>query len=193
MRNSWAVPVLAALACAGALACGGGDGADDDRRRNAASGSTSPETAALAIVSLSGCLEAAPGTDRYVLRNVRFEPRAGGDPQRTTTTPGGHGITEGAWVRLDRGEANLQNLLGQRVRLTGAVTDDGRNTIGTAGTTGVATPSGDQSQAASREHHSDKVKKEAGRIARESMADGTAAQVRVQQVSGTGDRCTTPR
>jgi hypothetical protein len=190
MKNSWAARVLVGLACAGAMACGGSDGANDDRPRNSESRASSPDTAAAAIVSLSGCLEAAPGTDRYVLRNVRFEPRAEGDSQRTTTTPGGHGITEGAWVRLDRGETNLQDLLGQRVRLTGAVTDDGRNTIGTAGTTGVETPSGDKSQAASQEHHSDKVKKEAGRMARESMADGTAALVRVQEANGTGDRCT---
>ena len=193
MRNSWALLTLSALGCVGGVACGGSDGLNDDRPRNSASRASSPDEAAMATVSLSGCLEAAPGTDRYVLRNVRFEPRAKGDPQRTTTTAGGHGITEGAWVRLDGGHANLQDLLGQRVRLTGAVTDDGRNTIGTAGTTGVETPSGDTSQAASPEHHSDKVKKEAGRIARESMADGTAAQVRVQEISGTGDRCTTPQ
>jgi hypothetical protein len=127
MKNSWAARVLVGLACAGAMACGGSDGANDDRPRNSASRASSPDTAAAAIVSLSGCLEAAPGTDRYVLRNVRFEPRAEGDSQRTTTTPGGHGITEGAWVRLDRGETNLQDLLGQRVRLTGAVTDDERS------------------------------------------------------------------
>lgn len=153
------------------------------------SGSSSQQGAApAALVSLTGCLEAAPGSNRYVLRNVRFEPR-GGDPQATTTTPGSHGITEGAWVRVDGGDRDLTTYLGQRVKLHGIVTDSGRNTIGPAGTSGVEPPSGDASQAASREHYSDKQKKEMGRIARESMADGTAAAVRAQEVAPSGERC----
>jgi hypothetical protein len=54
----------------------------------------------------------------------------------------------------------------------------------------VQTPTGDKSEASSPEHHSEKYKQEAGRIARESMADGTAALVKVGELSGTGDRCT---
>lgn len=152
------------------------------------------EGPAVALVSLSGCLEAAPGTQQYVLRNVRFEPRSTGDPHGTTVTTGGaHGLTEGAWVRLDAADRQLNDHLGQRVVVKGVITDDGRNTIGTAGTPGVQTPTGDTSQAASPEHHSDKQKKEMGRIARESMADGTAAKIRVQDVTATGDRCAPAR
>jgi hypothetical protein len=173
---------------AGAMAgCGGSDGANDEIRAHAPRG-TAAEQQPAAIVSLSGCLQAAPADNQYVLRNVRFEPRAG-DPQVATTTPGGHGITEGAWVRLDGSGQDLSSHLGQRVIVSGTVADDGRNTIGTAGATGVQTPAGDKSQAASSEHHSEKTKQEAGRIARESMADGTAAQVKVQRISGTGERC----
>lgn len=193
MRNSWTISMAAPLACVVMLvACGGSDGANDDRPANTGDRSASREAPASATVALSGCLEAAPGSDRYVLRNVRFEPRVQGDPHRTTTTSGGHGITEGAWVRLDAGGRNLKDYLGQRVMLKGAVTDDGRNTIGTAGTPGVQTPAGDTSQASSPEHHADKQKKEMGRIARESMADGTAASVRVHEINGTGDRCVPP-
>jgi hypothetical protein len=189
MMNSWARGT-AALLCAGALtACGGSDGANDDRPANAADRGASSQGAATATVALSGCVEAAPGSAQYVLRNVRFEPRAGGDAHRTTTTAGAHGITEGAWVRLDSSNKDLNGFLGQRVTVKGAVMDDGRNTIGTAGAPGVQTPTGDTSQAASAEHHSDKQKKEMGRIARESMANGTAASVRVEEINGTGDRC----
>jgi hypothetical protein len=168
--------------------CGGSDGANDERRAQAPR-DTRPEAAAVATIALSGCLEAAPGSDQFVLRNVRWEPRAG-DPQATVTTPGGHGITEGAWVRLDGGDQDLSNYLGQRVMIKGTIEDDGRNTRGTAGTAGVQTPTGDKSEASSPEHHSEKYKQEAGRIARESMADGTAALVKVGELSGTGDRCT---
>jgi hypothetical protein len=189
MRNSWARGA-AALICAGVLAaCGGSDDANDDRRANAGDPAAPSQGAAAATVALSGCVEAAPGSAQYVLRNVRFEPRAAGDAHRTTTTAGAHGITEGAWVRLESSSQDLSGFLGQRVMLKGAVADDGRNTIGTAGTPGVETPTGDTSQAASAEHHSDKQKKEMGRIARESMANGTAASVRVAEINGTGDRC----
>jgi hypothetical protein len=171
-----------------AAGCGGSDGRNDEIQAQAHSRNRLDQQQPAATVSLSGCLEAAPGSNQYVLRNVRFEPRAG-DPHATTTTPGGHGITEGAWVRLDGSAQDLSSHLGERVRINGSVADDGRNTIGTAGTPGVQTPTGETSQAASSEHHSEKYKQEAGRIGRESMADGTAAQVKVEQISGTGDRC----
>ena len=188
MRNSWNV-VTAILFC-GVLTvsgCGGSDGANDEARAQAPR-DTQPEAPAVATIALSGCLEAAPGSRQYVLRNVRWEPRAG-DPQATITTPGGHGITEGAWVRLNGSGQDLSSHLGERVMIKGTIEDDGRNTRGTAGTAGVQTPTGDKSEAASPEHHSEKYKQEAGRIARESMADGTAALVKVGELGGTGDRC----
>jgi len=180
-------PVLCALILSG---CGGSDGKNEDRRAHQPQ-TNAPEAPAQATVSLSGCVEAAPGTRQFVLRNIRFEPRESGDPHRDTTTPGAHGITEGAWVRLDATDQgiDLGNQAGRRVTVTGTVTDNGQNTIGTAGSPGAATPSGDTSQAASNQHHSDKVKSEAGRIARESMADGTAAEVRVKKVDTTGEKC----
>ena len=174
-----AVPVMCATLMIG---CGRSE-------EGAQSGQAGAEPPAQALVSLSGCIEAAPGTGHYVLRHVRFEPRHSGDPHRDTTTPGPHGITEGSWVRLAAGNQDLESRTGQRVTISGVITDSGQNTIGTAGSSGAVTASGDPSQAASKDHHSDKVKSEAGRIARESMANGTAAEVRVQQVQGTGERC----
>lgn len=187
MRKRWA-RVVATLACAAmAGACGGDDGANDERRAQSPQGAQQDAPAA-ALVSLSGCVQAATGEKQFVLRNVRFEPRQG-DPQATTTTSGGHGITEGAWVRLDGAHQDLNAYLGQRVMLTGTVKDDGRNTIGVAGTSGQQQPSGDRSQASSSADKEQKQAREMGRIARESMANGTAAEIAVQQIQGTGDRC----
>jgi hypothetical protein len=177
-------PVLYAMLMIG---CVGKDNSTDER--GAQQPDAKPEPPAQATVSLSGCVEAAPGPRNYVLRHVRFEPRETGDPHIDTTTAGAHGITEGAWVRLRVGKEDLGPHAGRRVTILGAITDNGQNTVGTAGTPGTRTPSGDTSQAASSGHHSEKVKKEAGRIARESMADGTAAEVAVQKVQSSGEKC----
>ena len=188
MRNKWRTQLIAPAIVALCAACGGGDGRNQERQVQQPQ-TNAPEAQAQATVSLSGCVEAAPGAQQYVLRNVRFEPRGSGEPNASTTTSGAHGITEGAWVRLHAGEQNLGSHAGQRVRITGVIVDNGQNTIGTAGSSGTPNVAGDKSQAASPEHHSDKVKAEAGRMGRESMADGTAAQIRVQQVQASGERC----
>ena len=96
--------------------------------------------------------------------------------------------TEGSWVRLS-GSDELSAHAGKRVTITGAIVDSGQNTVGTAGTSGNTLPSGDRSEAASSDHHSTKVKKEAGRIARESMANGTAAEVKVSSIQASGESC----
>jgi hypothetical protein len=189
-KSSTIVIALLVSGATMASACGDRGGPKDEPRAQAAQ-DTPLEQPAVATIALTGCLEAAPGKNQFVLRNVRFEPRAG-DPHATTTTPGGQGITEGAWVRLDGSGQDLSRHLGERVLIKGTIEDDGRNTIGTAGTAGLQTPAGDTSQAASHDHYSEKYKQEAGRIARESMADGTAAEVKVREVSGTGDRCVPP-
>ena len=177
--------VLYAVLAAG---CAGKDGSTDERSAQQPEANKA-EAPARATVSISGCVEAAPGPRQYVLRHVRFEPRETGDPHIDTTTAGAHGITEGAWVRLRVGKDDLGPHTGRRVTILGAITDNGQNTVGTAGTRGNRTPSGDESQAASSKRYSEKVQGEAGRIARESMANGTAAEVAVQKVQASGDKC----
>ena len=149
--------------------------------------------AAESTVALSGCITTAPGSSGWVLGNVTREPRGGVDPHTNSAPAGGPhaGITEGAYVRLDAGDRDLKAQAGQRVRITGSIVDTGANTIGTPGAAGSPNAAGDTSQAAAGGHHSDKVKQEAGRIARESMADGTAALVRIQTIESTGERCQT--
>ena len=190
MRMSSGVRAVAILALAVVLAACNSR-RTPSRQETAQSGEHSAPAAAL--VAVSGCLAEAAGTNSYVLRNVRFEPRAS-DPHVSTTTPGSHGITEGAWVRVSSDGHDLTPYLGQRVMVKGTMVDSGRNTIGTAGTAGNEAPNGDKSQAAGKEHYAEREKKEMGRIARESMADGTAAQIRVQEVVPAGERCadTTP-
>lgn len=190
MLKRWQLK-LAPLACTALLAgCGGSDDANRDRPAQSADAKAATTTTA-SQVALNGCVEAAPGTNQFVLRQVRFDGQGQSDPHRSTTTSGPHGITEGSWVRLDapeHGTALLANP-GQRVAITGVIVDTGQNTIGTAGTGGNPTTSGDRSQAASSKSDSEKVKQEAGRIGRESMADGTAAMIKVASVKSTGEPC----
>ena len=66
---------------------------------------------------MDGCVEAAPGTNNYVLQKVTLPPPA--------TQPTGNNtaecplITEGAWVRLLPGSDDIRNYMGQLVEVTG--------------------------------------------------------------------------
>jgi hypothetical protein len=139
-------------------------------------------------ITLAGCVGGGEAAGEYALREIRVDT---GPPQTPALpeTPPVPGVTEGAWVRLQAPEAQLRPLLGQRVRLTGEVTETGENTIGTAGVVGEETPSGDTSQAAGQGHYSSRQKLEAGRIARQSMANGRAAEIRVVEITPTGEPC----
>lgn len=137
-------------------------------------------------MTLTGCVTAGE-PEVYRLSRIRVDTPRGKMPDlRASAVPG---ITEGAWVRLEGRTGELSRLLGQRVRLTGEVTDTGANTIGTAGAWGVEVPSGDESQAASDEHYAEKQKKEAGRIARQSLANGRAAKLRVVDLTDLAEPC----
>ena len=81
---------------------------------------------------------------------------------------------------------------GTHAALAGLLRHDGRNTIGTSGQ--PASPNEpeartDQSQAATDQHHSDKVRQEGGPIGNRAMNNGTFPEMTVQQVSGTGEKC----
>jgi hypothetical protein len=193
MQNSWGLRAAVPIACAAMVAaCGGSDGSrgQQDRAPNSASAAPAATSGTgPAAYTMTGCLEEAAGKNQYVLRHVRLEPRQAQPHSDTTATTQGPPITEGASVRLTAENDALKNYLGQRVAVTGTIVDEGRSTRGAAGTTGADTPSGDKSQAASPEHHARKVAKEAGPIARTTIADGTAPEVRVQNVKPTGEAC----
>jgi hypothetical protein len=188
MYNTWRLQLAAPVLCAVLIAgCGGSDGANDDRQAQQPQ-TNAPEQPGQSV-ALKGCVEPGPGTSQYVLRHVQFTGEAAPDPHRNTTTQAGGAITENSWVRLSADGKDLAKFAGQRVTMTGVVVDTGQDTIGTAGTQGVQTPSGDRSRAAEDEHYSSKVKEEAGRIGRESMSNGSSAEVRVSSIEGTGEHC----
>jgi len=88
----------------------------------------------------------------------------------------------------------LTSLAGQTVSVTGLLRHDGRNTIGTSGppvSPNQPEPRTDQSKAATDQHHSDKVRAEAGPIGNRSMNNGTYPELTVQQVNGSGQKCVT--
>jgi hypothetical protein len=141
-------------------------------------------------MTLTGCVGGGDSPGQYQLKEIRVEPGRDvrQDPQGDSLVPG---VTQGAWVRLEGRESELERLLGQRVRITGEITSTGDSTIGTSGAFGYETPSGDASRAASDEHYSEKQKLEAGRIARQSLANGRAATLQVGGIALINEPCQT--
>ena len=193
MYKRWKLHLVAPAACAVVMmACGGTDGAREKQARGPQENSApqAGTSGSQPTYKLTGCLEAATGENNYTLRHVRLESREP-QPQSDLTGNQGPAITEGSWVRLTSDSDNLKNYLGQRVKVTGSILDDGSSRIGATGTSGVETPSGARSQASTDQHHSRKEAKEAGRIARNTIANGTAPQVTVQSIYDTASKCDT--
>jgi hypothetical protein len=141
-------------------------------------------------ISLTGCVEAAPGSKEYVLRQVHVEPVS----MQKTDAPSSHGltVTEGSWLRLHDSSDRLKAHLGQLVSVSGTILDDGRNTIGTAGKAtepDEAESPTDASRAASPDSAASKVKKEAGPIGRVSQSNGDVPEMTVDSVTATGQSC----
>ena len=191
MNQQWGTRIFITFASAAILAgCNRGqdrtaiDHATDQQRQNQP-------------ITISGCLGTGIGTDQYMITAVQLAPLAEQPSDAPSTT--GHPITPDAQVRLAYGETDeLERLVGQKVTVTGIVTDDGRNTIGTSGQQSGSTPANgklesrdDKSAAATDQHHSAKVAQEAGPIGQQSMANGTFPEMRVTKISGTSEKCTT--
>jgi hypothetical protein len=132
------------------------------------------------------------GMANYVLQRLHIEGNETDAASRTTVNPAPAGIVEGSWVRLT-GIRDLPALAGHRVVIIGVVVDTGRNTIGTGGvSSGVVVHSGDVSQASTRDRYWVKVRKEAGPIGRESIADGTAPEIKIIEIKDLGKGCHGP-
>lgn len=148
-------------------------------------------------ITVSGCLGTGVGTNQYMVTAVQLAPL--GEQPTDAPSTSGNPITPDSQVRLAHNDTDeLRGLVGQKVTVTGFVTDDGRNTIGTSGpnqgntpANGKVEPRDDKSAAASNQHHSDKVAQEAGPIAQQSMANGTFPEMRVTKISGSGEKCPT--
>lgn len=184
MRSIWAAGWALVLATALLAGCGRSRGGEAD---------TDGQQAVREEVKLIGCIGTASGTTDLVLQDVRFDSAAG-----SQTAPAEGMISKSSWVALegiDRDE--LARHAGRQVQVTGTLADTTRAT-GTSGDEntatpstgpGVSTPSGDKSQAATDQHHANKVAQEAGPIARDFMPPGPAPQVRVHEIKETGETC----
>jgi hypothetical protein len=145
-------------------------------------------------VSLIGCIGAARGARELVLQNVRFDRTSGAAAANETE----RAISEGSWVRLTGVEnSELTQHAGREVQVKGALADNTRAT----GTTGSedrptpgksaepTTPQGDHSEAATDQHHANKVAKEAGPISRDFLPPGPGPDFRVREIKETGGHC----
>jgi hypothetical protein len=143
-------------------------------------------------VKLTGCVGAGTGTNQYLLTHARPAPLA--EQPSDALSSANLSLREITSVRLvATNEDELTRLVGQTVSITGLLRHDGRNTIGTSGQSHSPQqpePRTDQSQAATAQHYSDKVREEAGPIGNRSMNNGTFPELTVQRVSGTGGKCT---
>lgn len=144
-------------------------------------------------VSLTGCVATGHGNNQLMLHNVRSVSPS--DDGAGATAPGHTNIPENVPIRLAMNDAQVEGLVGYTVSVTGLLSD-GRNTIGT-----TSEPTGpnesesrvDRSQAATNQHHSDKVREEAGPIGTRAMNNGTFPELAVTRIDSTGEKCTANR
>jgi hypothetical protein len=128
MRNHASHLSIAILTAAIGIACTGRNNAVENERPEQSGG----VRGANQRISLDGCVEAAPGSNAFVLRNVT-EPQPAEQPQGQERMAHGPLVPQGSWVRLVAPGDELNRYLGKRVTITGEVRDQGGNTIGTSG------------------------------------------------------------
>ena len=190
MNKLWTVKFCAPLAVALLLA-GCTQEVDDGAGRNRTPLDNATKQANLnPEVSLTGCVTTGIGTTQFMLRNVRAA--APGEQSTDALSSTSSTIPANVPIRLAMADADeIEKFVGQTVSVTGRLSD-GRNTIGTTGTprgAGQSEPRTDRSQAATDQHHSDKVRQEAGPMGTQSMNNGTFPELTVTRVSGTGQKC----
>jgi hypothetical protein len=189
MWTRWTIKFCVPLASAAILA-GCTQEVDQERDQNRGpidSATNQPDRQ----VKLTGCLGTGPGTNQYLLTHTRPAPL--GEQPSDTLSSANLTLPENTSVRLAMAvEDQLTSLVGQTVSVTGLLRHDGRNTIGTSGqpvSPDQPEPRADPSQAATDQHHSEKVREEAGPIGNRAMNNGTFPEMTVLQVSGTGENC----
>ena len=189
MRRSWTVGLCAPLVSAAVLV-----GCNSEQDRTAIDHATD-QTKQNQQITISGCLGTGVGNDQYMLTAVQLAPLSEQPSDAPSTT--GNPITPDSQVRLATNDREkLEELIGQKVTVTGMISNDGRNTIGTSGggqtpASGQLEPRDDKSQAASQQHHSDKVAQEAGPMGQRSMNNGTFPEMTVTRINGSGEKCPT--
>jgi type 1 fimbria pilin len=189
---NWTMKLCVPLASAAILVgCTQEVDTDPDQNRTPIDHATNRERQNLQI-SLTGCVGTGPGTNQYVLTHVKPAPL--GTQPSDAITSANLDFSKNSAVRLaSNDEQELTSLVGQTISVVGVLRDDGRNTIGTSGNArpapGASEPRTDSSQAATDQHHSEKVREEAGPIGNRSMNNGSYPEIMVQQVTPTGEQC----
>ena len=190
MKRTWTVKLCVPLASAVLLVgCTQEVGEGETQNRTPIDNATN-QTKQNPEVSLTGCVTTGIGTNQFMLRDVR--PAALGEQPTDALSHTGRDVPENTPIRLATGDRDqIEKLVGQTVSVTGRLSD-GRNTIGTTGDPkgpGQPEPRTDKSQAATDQHHSEKVREEAGPIGNRSMNNGTFPELTVSRVTGTGQKC----
>lgn len=185
MFSESSTKIILAATIAVCAACGGSDGRRErepiqDRMR------AQPQE-----FTLKGCVQSGNLETAFVLRNAHVQPAAINTSAQSQPSSPNVPITEGSIVQLMSGSNDdLRQHVGKEVTVRGTIADTGENAIGTAGTQGSGVPSGDRSMAADKsKSFAEKKQAEDGRIARESMANGTAPILRVLEITPTGTAC----
>jgi hypothetical protein len=163
---------------------------DNGQNRTAIDGSLDRNRQKMEI-AVTGCLGAGTGTNQYLLTHVRAVP-LGSQPSDALSSANVTIPNDSAMRLSAKNEEQLTSLVGQTVTVAGLLRDDGRNTIGTSGHPAGENqpePRTDQSQAATDQHHSEKVREEAGPIGNQSMNNGTYPELTVERINGTGQKC----
>jgi len=191
MSTKWILKLCVPLASAAVLAACTQEVKDDNgQNRTAIDGSLDRNRQKMEI-AVTGCLGAGTGTNQYMLTHVRPVP-LGSQPSDALSSANVT-IPNDSSMRLSaKNEEQLTSLVGQTVTVAGLLREDGRNTIGTSGHPAAANqpePRTDQSQAATDQHHSEKVREEAGPIGNQSMNNGTYPELTVERVNGSGQKC----
>jgi type 1 fimbria pilin len=189
---NWTMKLCVPLASAAILVgCTQEVDTDPDQNRTPIDHATNQERQNLQI-SLTGCVGTGPGTNQYVLTQVKPAPL--GTQPSDAISSANLDFSKNTAVRLaSNDEQELTSLVGQTISVVGLLRDDGSNTIGTSGNPapapGASEPRTDSSQAATDQHHSEKVREEAGPIGNRSMNNGSYPEIMVQQVTPTGEQC----
>jgi type 1 fimbria pilin len=189
---NWTMKLCVPLASAAILVgCTQEVDTDPDQNRTPIDHATNQERQNLQI-SLTGCVGTGPGTNQYVLTQVKPAPL--GTQPSDAISSANLDFSKNTAVRLaSNDEQELTSLVGQTISVVGLLRDDGSNTIGTSGNSapapGASEPRTDSSQAATDQHHSEKVREEAGPIGNRSMNNGSYPEIMVQQVTPTGEQC----
>ena len=191
MKRTWTLKLCVPLASAALLVgCTQEVGEGETQNRTPIDNATN-QTRQKAEISLTGCVTTGVGTNQFMLRDVR--PVALSEQPTDALSHTGTKVPENTPIRLAIADADeIEKLVGQTVSVTGRLVD-GTNTIGTTGepkSPGQPEPRTDQSQAAATgQHHSEKVREEAGPIGNRSMNNGTFPELTVTRVTGTGQKC----